>query len=247
LHLAAHGTTRLHQHMTSASYPPARVLVLEDEADLRDATVTYLNMEGLKAAGVASLGEAQAWMRTHPMDVLVLDLGLPDGDGLQWLKAQPDITHKGVIITTARESPEQRVAGIRAGADMYLVKPIQLAELSSLVTNLVRRLQSNTGTRWSLRKLNWTLVTPQGAVIKLTHSETVLLARLAQSPGEAVSRNELVSCLGFDPDTYDFRRMEILVRRLRNKIKQTLGHELPLDTVHKLGYAFTSPIQVEAI
>jgi two-component system OmpR family response regulator len=230
--------------MTTPSAAPPRVLVLEDEADLQEAMVTYLNMEGNIADGVSSLRAAQEWMRTHPYEILVLDLGLPDGDGLEWLKQRPLMQDKGVIITTARGDSDQRIEGIRAGADVYLVKPIQLEELSSLVQNLVRRIRANSQALWTLRKLQWTLESPQGLAIKLTHSESVLLSRLAQTPGQAVSRNELVTCLGHDPESYDFRRMEILVRRLRNKAHDALGFDLPMETVHKLGYAFTAPVQM---
>lgn len=67
---------------------PCRILVIEDEVDLLDATVTYLNMEGMVADGVRSLTAASQWIRTHAFDIVVLDLGLPDGDGLQWLQQQ---------------------------------------------------------------------------------------------------------------------------------------------------------------
>ena len=230
--------------MTQIYRPAARVLVLEDEVDLREATVAFLNMEGFQTYGVGSLRAANEWMNTQHFDLLVLDLGLPDGDGLKWLSDQVNILDKGVIITTARGNDGQRVEGVRAGADVYLVKPIQLAELSSLATNLLRRLKAKTSKHWTLHKLLWTLETPQGIEVKLTHSESVLLARLAQTPGQAVHRHDLVASLGLDPETYDFRRMEILVRRLRNKIKQHLSFELPIETVHKLGYAFTAPIEV---
>jgi DNA-binding response OmpR family regulator len=71
-----------------------------------------------------------------------------------------------------------------------------------------------------------------------------LLQRLAHQPGAVVSRQDLATSLGHDPDAYDFRRMEILVRRLRQKVKTSLGIELPLETVRKIGYAFTTSIQV---
>ncbi len=244
MHLATDWPLIVRTYMTTLSRPPARILVIEDEIDLRDATVDYLNMEGFQAFGLGSLSAAKDWIKTYHCDLLVLDLGLPDGDGLKWLNDQVSISDMGIIITTARGSAGQRIDGIRAGADVYLVKPIQLAELSSLATNLVRRLSTKSSRSWTLRKLLWILETPQGIEVKLTHSETVLLARLALTPGQAVHRRDLVTSLGLDPETYDFRRMEILVRRMRNKIKQHLGFELPIETVHKLGYAFTAPIEV---
>lgn len=223
---------------------PGRVLVIEDEADLREATVTYLNMEGFAADGVNNLTNASFWMRTHQFDVVVLDLGLPDGDGLQWLSAHAQLRDKGVIITTARGESHQRTEGIRAGADVYLVKPIHLEELASLVSNLMRRIRTKASPQWTLSRMNWTLQSPSGLTVKLTHSESVLLHKMTHHAGQAVSRQDLVMSLGHDPEVYDFRRLEILVRRLRKKAKETLGKELPLETVHKVGYAFTAPIQI---
>jgi DNA-binding response OmpR family regulator len=230
--------------MRTTDTPPGRVLVIEDEAALLEALVTYLNMEGFSADGVASLNAASQWMRTHQFDILVLDLGLPDGDGLKWLGENAQLREKGVIITTARGEGQQRVEGIRAGADIYLVKPIELEELASLVNNLMRRLQTKASPQWSLSRTNWTLQSPSGVAIKLTHSESMLLRKMAEHPGQAVSRQDLALSLDHDPEAYDFRRMEILVRRLRNKTKETLGSELPLETVHKVGYAFAAPIVV---
>ena len=221
-----------------------RVLVIEDEPQLLDATVTYLNMEGFVADGVAGLHAATQWMRTHPFDLLILDLGLGDGDGLTWLHQNSVLQDKGVIITTARGESAQRIEGIKAGADVYLVKPVQLEELASLVTNLLRRMRGSASPNWTLDRTDWTLRSGSGLAVRLTHSESVLLQRLAHKPGAVVSRQDLATSLGHDPEAYDFRRMEILVRRLRQKVKTSLGIELPLETVRKIGYAVTTSIQV---
>ena len=221
-----------------------RVLVVEDEPDLQEALVAYLGMEGMQAYGVGRLADAQAWIATHEFDILLLDLGLPDGDGVNWLRMRQDLRDKGVIITTARSDGLSRVSGIRAGADVYLVKPVLPEEIVSLVHNLMRRLYGQTPSTWVLDSTGWRLLAPDGYPLKLTHSEHVLLQRLAQSAGQAVSREELVSSLGYNPEHYDFRRLEILVRRLRNKAQEVLGNPLPLETAHRQGYAFTASIQV---
>lgn len=231
--------------MSTTPLAQVRILVIEDEADLMDAIVTFLNMEGFTADGVSNLKMANQWLRTHELDIVVLDLGLPDGNGMDWLKETAAIQDKGVIITTARGESQQRIEGIRAGADVYMVKPIQLEELSSLVSNLMRRLRSQIHPQWILNQMNWILHAPSGMQFKLTHSEFMLMQYMAEHSGRAVSRHDLVVSLGHNPDVYDFRRLEIVVRRLRNKAKSNLGSELPLETVHKVGYAFTAPIALQ--
>lgn len=231
-----------------SNYPSSkalRVLVLEDEPDLQEAIVTYLNMEGFVADSVSSLAAANQWMGTHAFDVLILDLGLPDGSGLQWLRQHPELANKGVIIASAQGLAADRIAGAKAGADVYLVKPIALEELASVVGNLGRRLLTREPRSWTLDKVRWTLESPEGQQLKITKSEMALLAQLASRPGEVVLRNDLVLGLGEDPLEYDPRRMEILVRRLRGKAQTQFGSTLPLETAHKQGYAFTASVKVK--
>ena len=222
----------------------ARILVVEDEVDLREATVAFMQLEGLNALGVGSLGAAERLLALQHFDLLVLDLGLPDGDAQVWLSQRADLRDKGLIITTARGERSDRVSGVQAGADCYLVKPVDLDELVGLVRNLLRRLRPGIPQQWRLDALKWQLLSPEGQLIKLTHSELVLLLPLARYPGKSVSRDELARALGHDPRLYDPRRLEILVRRLRHKVSDALGYALPLETVHGQGYAFTAPIAV---
>lgn len=228
--------------MNTVTSPPGRVLIVEDETPLRDAMVTFLVMEGLSAEGVGTLQEATLWRASNEMDLLILDLGLPDGDALKWLEIHPP-GHVGLIISSARGHPQERIAGMQAGADAYLVKPVQLEELSLLAHKILKRLKAPPSTSWILDKVNWTLTNPEGRLLKLTHSETLILQRLSQSPGKAVSKNDIVITLGHQPANYDMRRMEILIRRLRNKARETLGTDLPLETAHRFGYAFTAMLK----
>ena len=230
---------------TTRSTDPPRVLVIEDEADLREAVVSFLRFDGIEAEGAGGLDEAERWLLTHPVDVLVLDLGLPDGDGLAWLERGRDrLRDKGIVVMSARGAPDDRVQGALNGADCYLVKPVPLEELSAVVRNLLRRLRPTLQQGWVLDTLAWSLSAPDGRSVKLTHSEQVLLTQLSRVPGRAVSRQELTQALGHDPEHYDLRRLEIMVRRLRSKVMEELGHHLPLLTAHRQGYAFTAPISV---
>jgi len=221
-----------------------RVLIIEDEADLLDAKLSFLKLDGFTVHGVGSLREADHWLLSHTHDILVLDLGLPDGDGLAWLAARSDLVHQGVIITTARGESPARVSGARAGADAYLVKPVQLEELSALIGNLMRRRQQVAPQVWQLNVLNWTLKSPLGVSAKLTSSELKLMKMFTTCPGHVVTRHALVVGLGHDPDVYDPRRLEILIRRFRSKAKTFFGPHFPLDTAHGEGYSFTAAISM---
>ena len=217
-----------------------QILVIEDETDLQDAMVSYLGAAGFDAIGFSSVEAAESWLRHGDTRLIVLDLGLKGESGLDWLKRRPDLREKGIIIVTASGSPEQRIAGREAGADEYLVKPLPLAELSITAANLLERI--NPAKAWDLNRTTWSLGAPNGDVVKLTASELTVVSALAESPGEPVARDDLIRALGHDPLLYDYRRMEILIRRLRNKVHKETGVEAPIETIRAVGYAFAAPI-----
>lgn len=219
-----------------------RVLIVEDETDLIDPMVSFLQLEGFSSHGVSTLRAADQWLSSHEHDVLVLDLGLPDGNGLDWLSARPDLVRKGVIITTARGENTSRIAGARAGALAYLVKPVQLEELSRLIVNLTSRQQKPESKAWILSHLHWTLKSPLGVSMKLTSMELKVMKALTACPGQVVARQTLIAALGHNADFYDPKRLEILIRRLRTKADACLGVPLPLETAHGEGYSFIASI-----
>lgn len=232
----------------------ASVLVLEDEAVLREAMVEFLTLHGCSTVGAGTLKEADAALAARDVDVIVLDRGLPDGDGIAWLETQRFTRTPGVIVVTARGAREERIAGVDAGADVYLVKPVALEELALSVRNLLRRLRPDERSEigaapaapnetWLLHLRDWTLRAPSGRQTRLTHLERAFLEGVTGTPGAPVARAALVSALGHDPSHYDPRRMEVLVRRLRRKVEQALGTELPVETVHGRGYAFIAPVR----
>jgi DNA-binding response OmpR family regulator len=236
---------------------PPRVLVLEDEPHLREAIVSYLNTEPVSAHGAGSIAQASAWCERHDFDILILDLGLPDGDGLQWLADRRALAQKGVIILSARGLPTHRLAGLKAGADVYLVKPVPLEEIVLHVHKLSARLRMGPVARtsgslsrrrtkadspgWQLHASVWQLLAPNGKSLTLKLAEKLLLQLLLGSAGEVVGKAQIIESLGGKVDSYDYRRIETLVRRLRARCRKTLATELPILTVYGRGLAFTEP------
>jgi len=227
--------------------PSTKVLVIEDEADLREALCSYLRLDGFRTDAAASLKEADTHMTDHHYDVVLLDLGLPDGDGLEWLQQRSDLMSTGLIITSARGTKAQRISGIRCGADAYFVKPVDLDELSLHVINLARRVNRHRPRGWELHQVKWKLISSTGTTIKLTRSEVHFLTPLMQNPGNPIGRDVLIAQLGHNQDYYDNRRLEIMVRRLRKKIDLQCGEPLPVETVYGRGFAFTSEATVMAM
>jgi len=220
---------------------PPQVIVVEDEPHLREAICTYLNLDGFSASGVGSVQAFLAWSKAHPAyDLAVLDYGLPDGNGLDILKSHINTSNVGVVMVSIRGELDNRLDGLSAGADAYLVKPVDFQELSATLRNIARRLIKTRESIWLYNKTTWELTSPDNITIRLTRIEALIMERLAATPGKPVIRAELVQHLGEDPSSYDPRRMEILVRRLRRKAEYAFDHPLPLETVHGVGFAFTA-------
>lgn len=225
------------------------MLVVEDAADLRLELVDYLRFYGMDADGVENIAEMNRSLGEKPCDVLVLDLGLPDGDGLAaaaQVRARIGLT-LGIVIVTARGHVEDRIAGFSVGADAYLVKPVNPRELKAVIDQLLTRLRKAGETPatpgWRLDATTLQLFSPGGAVTDLTGSEARLLAHLLSVPGTVISREELCRHLPPGGLADETRRLDTLVSRLRTKVEQAGGVALPIKTFRNLGYAFTGMVE----
>ncbi|MDD3519422.1 MAG: response regulator transcription factor [Chromatiales bacterium] len=228
---------------------PTRVLVIEDAADIREELVDYLRFQGCDAAGVESVADMRASLEAHTWDVLVLDLGLPDGDGLavaRELRSQRGL-QLGIVIVTARGHTEDRIAGLSAGADTYLVKPVNPRELKAVIDQLALRLRETPPESppdgWRLDEPTLTLHCPGGMSVSLTGTEARILTRLFESRGQPVSRPELCRYLAPSSPQDDTRRLDTLISRLRSKVERETGVALPLNTFRSVGYAFNGRVR----
>ena len=219
-----------------------RVMVVEDEPNLQRQLKSKLEAAGY-AVDVASDGEDGHYLgSTENYDAVVLDLGLPELDGLtvldRWRKAGLTMP---VRLLTARDSWSDKVAGLDAGADDYLAKPFQTEELIARLRALIRRAAGQAtseltagGVRLDSRSGRVTL---DGEPVKLTAQEFKLLSYLMHHKGKVVSRTELIEHI-YDQDfDRDSNTIEVFITRIRKK----LGPDL-ISTTRGLGYSLDDPV-----
>ncbi len=223
-----------------------RVAVLEDNVALREEVAFLLQEEGF---AVEAFGTAADFFLAHgenPFELLLLDLGLPDRDGIDVAQAllnrQDDI---GIIMLTAREGLGERVKGLMAGADTYLTKPFELAELLAHINALLRRKNYYTGgMSWRVELASYQLLAPNAvSALELTPTEACIMKQLARHYPEHAPRAELVSGLGEDYLLYDERRLEQIMSRLRKKIRERCDAS-PIKAVRGRGYIFSEPVEL---
>jgi len=232
-----------------------KVLIVEDDQDLRESIVEYLAMAGFQASGVRSAAEFYQAIALGGWNVVVIDLGLPDQSGfvlVEYVRANTDMK---VIILTARDALDDRVKGYDAGADLYLVKPVDCRELAAAITSQAQRYSNYAGQQasvqntapsgdtWVLAQSSWTLISPDEIAIELTGKELQFLELLALAPGKTVSRETLLLKLYQRHDEYTSRSLDSLVRRLRVKIMSATDVPVPIKTVHAVGYCFPATLR----
>ena len=249
-----------------------KVLVIDDAPDLLAELVDYLGFCGFDTAGAASVQQMQqvlagaAWRESEQPRVLVLDLGLPDGDGLtvaRHLRAEQGLA-LGIVMMTARGQLEDRILGLTAGADAYLAKPVAPRELKAVIDALVLRLAAAaasgaavaalpagdgtagaTPAYWRVDPATLRLICPDGCSVGLTGAEARLLATLFEAQGQVLNREQLCQRLGHGTGLDDTRRLDSLVSRLRGKVEQQCSMVLPLQTFRNLGFAFGGELAPE--
>lgn len=230
---------------------PPRVILVEDDADLRESIEEYLRLTGFATIGVGSALEFFRTLATTEIDVAVIDVGLPDQEGFEIASLLRRRREIGVVMLTARGASEDRIKGFQSGADLYFVKPVDCRELAAALLNLVGRLprraasgaESPAADEWTLDRVGWSFRDPGGREIQVTSSEMRLLDAIVVEPGTTVARGALLTALGYRDDESGKRSLDVLVSRLRRKIEVTTGGKAPIQTVHNRGYLFAARVR----
>jgi DNA-binding response OmpR family regulator len=219
-----------------------RILIAEDDRDIAGLIAHALRKAGHETEIVASGSDALVRARAAAPDALVLDVMLPGLDGMQVcraLRSEQDTAAIPIIMVTARAEEADRVGGLELGADDYLTKPFSPRELVARVGALLRRSRPATATTPVLRYRDIVVdgdrhrVTANGAEVKLTAKEFLLLRYLMQRRGRVVSRDRLLSDVWGYQYTGGTRTVDVHVRRLREKIPLL---ERAIETVKQFGY-----------
>jgi two-component system, OmpR family, response regulator len=213
-----------------------RVLLVEDDTILGAAVRDQIRADGHSVDWVTRLDAAGDHLASASYDLILLDLMLPDGRGIPFLRslrARGDVTP--VIILTALDQISDRIEGLNAGADDYMVKPFDLSELSARLKAVARRYSGNPNPLIEIGDLAIDLaarrITRAGKPVALTAREWVLFEAFVQRPGQLMSKAQLEERLYAFDDEVESNTTEVHISRLRKK----LGHEV-IETVRGIGY-----------
>jgi len=221
-----------------------QILIVEDNGDYAADMAEFLTEQGHAVAIAITAGAMWAALTTTPAAVVVLDLGLPDEDGFNVIPRMRQLYPQiGLLVLTGRVAFDNRILGLRLGADHYLTKPIKFPELAAHIEALERRVgppapaPAAAPGKWTLR-MSARQLELMGTVIDLTEKECNFLHLLTINT-RPVPRQVIVAGIG-DDDPDASRRVDMLVYRLRKKARSGLGQDLPLRSAYGEGYSLSA-------
>jgi two-component system, OmpR family, response regulator QseB len=223
-----------------------KILLIEDDPELGNGTRIALNERGFEVTWLKTIANAQLELATRSTDLILLDLGLPDGDGLTLLRQlRRELNTLPILLITARDSLHDRTTGLDSGADDYLVKPFALQELVSRVNALVRRSYAYTGEFLEVRELriqeSKMLATIRGDVLDLSKSEFAILALLVKRVDKVVTRQVIEEKVLVGGTDNMSNVLDVHMSNLRKKIGD--GY---IRTVRGVGYVIDREITAKA-
>jgi two-component system OmpR family response regulator len=245
----------------------AHVLIVDDDIPLRTLTCDYLRRYGLRVTALATGRELKRALRPGrlqsepsgpPFDLLLLELMLPDANGLdlcRWVRGETSLP---IIIVTAHGDPASRVVGLEMGADDYLPKPFEPRELVARIHAVLRRAASpgtlDPGSApeaaaqqrfagWSFDRPGRRLRSPQQVVVKLSSAEFRLLCAFVDRPRRVLSRDRLIELAQAPGADANGRAIDLAVSRLRQKLVDGSGTSVLIRTVRREGYMFDTAVE----
>lgn len=232
-----------------------RILIVDDDPDIRQLLVDYLVRNGLEALAARNGREMWQALERHAVDLVVLDLMLPDTDGLVLCRDLRSRANIPVLMLTARGEETDRILGIEMGADDYMVKPFSPRELLARIKGILRRTRAlppnlKPDTQRCLAFAGWKLDTatraltgPDGVVTPLSGADFRLLRILLDHPNRVVNREQLVELIhGREAEPYD-RAIDVQISRLRQRLQDTGRESGLIKTVRGEGYVLAANVE----
>ncbi len=222
-----------------------KLLIIEDERSLRESIEKYFTGDGSVCETCPDLESAMFKIDLYDYDCVILDLGLPDGNGLKILQHLKEIgKDEGVVIISAKNSLDDRISGLNLGADDYIVKPFHLAELKARIIAIHRRKSYNGGSKVEFENivvdLNAMDVKAAGKTVILTKKEYEMLLYFIANKGKVITKNALAEHLWRDhidqADSFDFIYTHI--KNLRRKIQECTDKDF-FKSIYGIGYKFS--------
>ncbi|NUU99939.1 transcriptional regulator [Marinitoga sp. 1154] len=217
------------------------ILIVEDDPDIKDILKTYLEIERYEIFEVDSINEMTKFLNSNKVDIILLDIMLPDGDSVDIL---PYIRSKnkntGIIIISAKNTDRDKIFGIESGADDYITKPFNPREVVARVRALLKRLK-NEDEKLQFEDLeiysnNYT-VKYKGKIIDLTAKEFEILYLLAKNNNKIFSRNEIIESIWYDNEYITDRVVDVHISMIRSKIGKNW-----IKTIRNMGYKFNKKV-----
>lgn len=223
----------------------ASILLVEDDKPIAENVILALAREGLECHHVALANEALAMLRVQDFDLVILDVGLPDGNGFDLCRTLRGFSDIPVIFLTARSDEIDRVVGLEIGADDYVLKPFSPRELAARVKTILRRSQRSATQTEALMNTPSSIiqvdeerarVTCQGISLELSRTEYLMLKAMAGRPEKVFSRAELMNLAGLAEASLE-RSVDTHIKALRTKLANCAPGTDPIRTHRGLGYS----------
>jgi two-component system OmpR family response regulator len=231
---------------------PVRLLLVDDEAALREPLAEYLSRQGFEVAQAASAAEARSRIRDETPDLVLLDIMMPGEDGLSLCRHLVETRAIPTIFLTARGEATDRIVGLEIGADDYVVKPFEPRELVARIRSVLRR--AGRGAQpaenelfefenWKLDPLKRRLIDPEGALVAISSVEFRLLMAFLEHPRQVLDRDRLLDMVqGREAHLFD-RAVDNQISRLRRKIEVDSRNPQLIQTVWGGGYMLAADVK----
>jgi two-component system OmpR family response regulator len=235
------------------------VAIIEGDDLLRASLLESLANENIKVIGASCAVEFYQKIANQSLDIVVVDINLPDLSGFNIIEYLRENTSMGLVVLTDNDSAENKIKSYQLGADLFITKPVATQELMLACTNLANRIASASNVIvplkvaveekmieqpcWVLNLEDWRMTAPCGYICDLSSKEMIFVNHLAENLKKVVKRNDLFNALDYPNNHYGNRALESMILRLRKKLSDNEMGQMPIKTVHGIGYVFSSPLK----